>query len=68
MLIWLWNNKVEILLGSGMALLSALADWIRRRKLATAGTSQHSAMEQHRPRLFVLPTWAGELTHEVTIE
>jgi hypothetical protein len=61
MLIWLWNHKEGISLVCGLALFMALADWIRRRRLPMASPSQRSAMDQHRPKLLVLPVWAGEL-------
>jgi hypothetical protein len=61
MLIWLWYHKEGISLGSGLALLMALADWIRRRRLAMARSSQRSARDQHAPTILVLPAWAGEL-------
>lgn len=61
MLIWLWNHKEWILLGCGLALLMALADWIRRRRLAMVRSSQRSGMDQHGPKILVLPAWAGEL-------
>ena len=61
MLIWLWNHKGGILFGCGFALFIALADWIRRRRLAMARSSPRSAMDQHAPKILVLPAWAGEL-------
>ena len=61
MLIWLWNHKAGISLGSGLALFMALAGWIRRSTLAPARRSQRSAMDQHKPTLLVLPAWTGEL-------
>src|SRR5271165_4803888 len=60
MLNWLGNHQVWLLFGCGIALLIALADWIRRRRLARAGSPQRSAMHQHR-EILVLPAWAGEL-------
>ncbi len=50
-----------ILLGLGLALLIALADWIRRRRLARTRSSQGSRTDQHGPKILVLPAWAGEL-------
>ncbi len=61
MLIWLWNHKAGILVGFALALFVALADWIRRRRLAIARSSQRSAMDQRRPKILILPAWAGEL-------
>lgn len=61
MLTWLWYHKEGILLGSGLALLMAVADWIRRRRLARTRSSQHPVRDQHGPKILVLPAWAGEL-------
>ncbi len=61
MLIWLWNQKGWILSGCGVALFMGLADWIRRRRVAMAGSSERSAIRRHRPEIIVLPAWAGQL-------
>ncbi len=58
MLIWLWNHKEWILL---FPLFIALADGIRRRRIAMARGSQRAAMDQQRPKILVLPAWTGEL-------
>ena len=61
MLIWLWNHKEWILLGCGLVLLIALADWVGRRRVAMVRSSRRSGMDQHGPKIMVLPAWAGEL-------
>ena len=66
MLIWLWNHKEWILFFS---LFIALADGVRRRRLAMARRSQLAAMDQQKVRIRVLPAWAGELpTKSVAVE
>jgi hypothetical protein len=61
MLIWLWNHKEWMLLGCGLALFMALAEWIRRRRVAMVRSSRRGGMDQHEPKILVLSAWAGEL-------